>query len=231
METTTSATSPRRLYKSRRERMIDGVCGGIAEYFDVDVTIVRILWVLVTLLGGSGFILYIIAMIIMPVNPDHIGGAQPAVNGTKHTDRKRFWGVLLILVGALILFTNLGLFAAFRWWHVSWDVVFPVALIIIGAWLMYVHANKPEVAAQSSGASAAENVPPAAEPRRELRRSTSERKLFGVCAGIAKYFNVDPTIVRVLYVLLVLASFGWGLLLYIILTILVPEEKLSTTSG
>jgi len=231
METTTAATSPRRLYKSRRERMIDGVCGGIAEYFEVDPTIVRILWVLVTLLGGSGFILYIIAMIIMPVNPDHIGGAQQSVNGAKHTDRKRFWGVLLILVGALILFTNLGLFAAFRWWHVSWDVLFPVALIIIGAWLMYVHANKPTVVVHSSDASAAENVPPAAEPRRELRRSAAERKLFGVCAGIAKYFNVDPTIVRVLYVLLVLASFGWGLLLYIILAILVPEEKLSTTSG
>jgi phage shock protein C len=231
METTASATSPRRLYKSRRERMIDGVCGGIAEYFEVDATIVRILWVLVTLLGGSGFILYIIAMIIMPVNPEHIGGTQPAVGGAQHTDRKRFWGVLLILVGALILFTNLGLFAAFRWWHVSWDVVFPVALIIIGAWLMYVHANKPDGGTHSSGSSAAENGPPTAEPRRELKRSATERKLFGVCAGIAKYFNVDPTIVRVLYVLLVLASFGWGLLLYIILAILVPEEKLSTTSG
>ena len=55
----------KRLYKSRRNRVIDGICGGIAEYFDIDVTIVRILWVLLTLLGGSGFFLYIAAMIIM----------------------------------------------------------------------------------------------------------------------------------------------------------------------
>ncbi|MBI3190059.1 MAG: PspC domain-containing protein, partial [Ignavibacteriales bacterium] len=51
--------SPRRLFKSRRDKMIDGVCGGIAEYFEIDPTIVRILWVLITLAGGSGIFLYI----------------------------------------------------------------------------------------------------------------------------------------------------------------------------
>ena len=70
METATQNTTSRRLYKSRRNRMIDGVCGGVAEYFDIDPTIVRIIWILMTLLGGSGFILYIAGMIIMPVNPE-----------------------------------------------------------------------------------------------------------------------------------------------------------------
>jgi len=238
MTATAGTGAPRRLYKSRRDRVIDGVCGGVAEYFEVDPTIVRILWVLITLLGGSGFILYIIAMIIMPVNPEHVAAGQASTTPVKNTDRKRFWGVLLILVGALILFANLGWWAAFHWWHVSWDVVFPIVLILIGFWLMYVHTSRskatpvPTAADVSQPASTSpEGAVPHAELRRELRRSATERKLFGVCAGIAKYFDIDPTIVRVVYVLLVLASFGWGLLLYIILAILLPEEKLSTTSG
>lgn len=57
----------RRLYRSRTEKMIAGVCGGVAEYFNVDPTIVRLLWVLVTLLGGAGVLLYIVLWIVMPL--------------------------------------------------------------------------------------------------------------------------------------------------------------------
>lgn len=56
----------KRLYKSRENKMIAGVCGGIAEYFDIDPTLVRIGWVIFCALGGSGFIAYIVAAIIMP---------------------------------------------------------------------------------------------------------------------------------------------------------------------
>ena len=56
----------KRLYKSNNSKMIDGVCGGIAEYFDLDPTIVRLGWVLFCALGGSGIIAYIIAVIIIP---------------------------------------------------------------------------------------------------------------------------------------------------------------------
>lgn len=59
----------KRLYKSNENRMIDGVCGGIAEYFDMDPTLVRLGWVLLCALGGSGIIAYIIAAIIIPRNP------------------------------------------------------------------------------------------------------------------------------------------------------------------
>ncbi len=47
----------KRLYRSRTEKMIAGVCGGLAEYFDIDPTIIRILWVLITFLGGAGALL------------------------------------------------------------------------------------------------------------------------------------------------------------------------------
>lgn len=56
----------KRLYKSTIDKKICGVCGGVAEYFEFDPTIVRLAWVLFTALGGSGIIAYIIAAIVMP---------------------------------------------------------------------------------------------------------------------------------------------------------------------
>ena len=60
----------KKLYKSRTDKKIDGVCAGIAEYADIDPTLVRLLWVLVTLFAGAGLIAYIIAAIIMPRKPE-----------------------------------------------------------------------------------------------------------------------------------------------------------------
>ena len=56
----------KRLYKSSTDKKACGVCGGIANYFDVDPTVIRLIWVIFTLVGGSGLIAYIIAAIIMP---------------------------------------------------------------------------------------------------------------------------------------------------------------------
>ena len=61
----------KRLYKSRNDKMLDGVCGGIAEYFDIDPTLVRLGWVLFCILGGSGILAYIIAAIIIPCSPQY----------------------------------------------------------------------------------------------------------------------------------------------------------------
>ena len=59
----------KKLYKSETNKMLAGVCGGIAEYFNIDSTLVRLGWVVFGLLGGSGLLAYIIAAIIMPDRP------------------------------------------------------------------------------------------------------------------------------------------------------------------
>ncbi len=60
----------KRLYKSKTNRTICGVCGGIGEYFDIDPTIVRILWIVFTFAGGSGILAYIICALVMSNAPD-----------------------------------------------------------------------------------------------------------------------------------------------------------------
>ena len=56
----------KKLYKSSKDKMIDGVCGGIAEYFNIDATLVRLGAVVLTCAGGSGILAYIVAAIIVP---------------------------------------------------------------------------------------------------------------------------------------------------------------------
>lgn len=59
----------KRLYRSRTNRLLGGVCYGLADYLNIDPTIARIAWVLFTALGGAGLLAYIICWIIIPENP------------------------------------------------------------------------------------------------------------------------------------------------------------------
>jgi phage shock protein C len=61
----------KKLYRSNSNKMLAGVCGGIAEYFNLDPTLIRIGWALFVLLGGSGILVYIICALIIPKNTDY----------------------------------------------------------------------------------------------------------------------------------------------------------------
>jgi len=62
----------KKLYKSRTDVKLDGVCGGIAKYIGLDPTIVRLIWIIFTFLGGSGIIAYIICAVLIPREPEVI---------------------------------------------------------------------------------------------------------------------------------------------------------------
>jgi phage shock protein C len=60
----------RKIYRSRKDRMLAGVSGGLGDYFGIDSTIIRLAFVAFALLGGPGFLVYIICMIVIPIEPD-----------------------------------------------------------------------------------------------------------------------------------------------------------------
>lgn len=62
----------KRLYRSRKQRQVAGVCGGIADYLSIDPTLVRLVWVLLALAGGPGVVLYIILAVIVPEEPEFV---------------------------------------------------------------------------------------------------------------------------------------------------------------
>jgi len=145
----------RKLYRSRADSMIGGVCGGLAEYFDIDPAIVRLAAVLLVFAGGAAIIAYIIAWIIIPQKPFALEeGAQtedeeervssPAEERlgkvTEKIDEKlealhrdepgkgKLWvGVFLLVLGIIFLLNNI-----YIWSWFNFDRLWPIALIIIG---------------------------------------------------------------------------------------------------
>ena len=60
----------KKLYKSKTDKKICGVCGGLAEYLNVDPTVIRLIWVLAVLFAGCGLLAYIIAALVIPQQPE-----------------------------------------------------------------------------------------------------------------------------------------------------------------
>jgi phage shock protein C len=61
--------STRKLYRSKTDRKVAGVCGGLAQYFNIDPTLIRVVFVVLAVLGGSGLVLYLALWIIVPNEP------------------------------------------------------------------------------------------------------------------------------------------------------------------
>ena len=135
-------SSPKRLYRNSSAGRIAGVCAGIAEYFDADVTLVRLAWVVLSIVPGS-------------------------------------------FVGGLVAY--------------------------IAAWA---------IMADSSSPAGAEAV------TRRLTRSTIDRKIAGVCGGLAEYFNVDATLVRVIWTILTIipGCIILGIVAYLVAWFIMPDS-------
>ncbi len=132
-----------RLYKSTSDRMLSGVSGGLGEYLDVDSTLVRIAWVIVTIMSaGLGLLAYIALAIIVPTRTGSPARQEveaegeeraytPAADGARRRRGGMVGGSALIVIGVLFLLWTLGLV---DWFH--WGEFWPVVLIILGVLLV-----------------------------------------------------------------------------------------------
>ena len=124
------------LFRSKTNRKIAGVCGGLSEYFELDPSLVRILWISAVLFVGTGILIYLVAWLIIPLNP-----------------------------------------------------------------------NVVEIKSMAP-----------------FQRSSTNRIIAGVCGGLGEYFQIDPVIFRLVFLIL-LAGCGFGLILYLILWICTPRRR------
>lgn len=155
----------KKLYRSRTDRIIGGVAGGLGKYFDIDPVILRILFVFITFVSGGAFILfYLIAWVIIPEEGTIINGSAShkakeskvgsdyKVNGTaadepetkshkSHVEPKQdgriSGGLILIVIGAIFLIQN---FTRINVWATYW----PIILIAIGIGLLVRQNDRKE---------------------------------------------------------------------------------------
>lgn len=129
--------------------MIAGVCGGISEYLQIDVTWVRLAFALLAIFGGIGLLAYIVLVVIMPLPAERATTTgvvaadgttdltetarplRPAPDPADMERRRRFAGYVLIAVGVIFLLGNQGLFR-----FMEWRFVWPVALVAVGVLLL-----------------------------------------------------------------------------------------------
>ena len=123
--------APRRLTRSRSDRVLAGVAGGIGDYFDVDPVFVRIAFVAVTIFsGGLGILLYVIAAIAMPLEPESGATLQRSRHDGGRT-AGMVLGLLLVTFGAIWLLRVLDLDTP------PFDLVLALALIVVGLGLLW----------------------------------------------------------------------------------------------
>jgi len=133
----------KRLFRSRNNKIIAGVCGGVGEYFNIDPVLVRLVWGILFFIGGAGLLGYIIAWIIIPERIDTPGAAMDSEEA-KHVQMKTSYtpqlliGLFLVFIGAILLIRD--------WWYLdqifrdifrfSWKYLFPGLLIGLGIYVI-----------------------------------------------------------------------------------------------
>jgi len=160
--------SAKRLFRSRKDGLIAGVCGGLAEYFDVDPSLVRLVFILAIFLGGAGLVVYLVAWLIVPENPEQSPTASFVKNqqmkeevvgelrrlgsslaerfeatvedGEERPERRStvFVGLALIVIGAAFFLKNF-----FPW--LALESLWPVLLIGVGVLLLIGAARREKV--------------------------------------------------------------------------------------
>lgn len=215
-----------RFYRSKTDRFLGGVCGGIGQYSGLDSNLVRLLFVIGAFIGGIGAILYLAALIIVPENPD-----EEHSGGNRSTDATKIWGIIFVALGVLLLFRQWDWFD-FIYIDLPWTTIFAVLLIAGGAAMLYAQWKNPSETADEVIENFSDDEETGQDPKTTGRkwnfdfyRSRTDRKIAGVCGGLAKHFNIDPAFVRLGWVLLILGTKGLGVLVYIVLVIIVPEES------
>jgi phage shock protein PspC (stress-responsive transcriptional regulator) len=226
-----------RLYRSQTNKVFAGVCSGFGEYLNIDATIVRLVWILITFLGGAGIIAYILAYFIIPEKPIESGESAPQQN--HDVSAARIFGFLFVGAGILILLDNLDILSFHRWWHMSEEFVFPGLLILAGIYFLTKRKTisspqqpqTPPVNAEQSSHDQTVYTSSSSNEQQKmkmLRRSMSDKKLCGICGGVGEYFGVDPTMIRIAYVIFTLLSGGAGILIYFLMYLIIPEDQPQT---
>jgi len=232
-----AGTESKRLYRSAQNKIIGGVAGGLAEYLNMDPTIMRLLWVLVALFTGGAVIwLYLALWLFLPVGDTTRGQiADPAIKLDERSMGIVAW--VLIALGILWLLSNLGILplithglqGVFR----LVGLVFWPLLLLAGGWLLLSRLGHTQGISQKmkngmpEKGSFKEGMRSGYQTVREktpLKRSREDKVLLGVCAGVAHWLGIDPAVVRILWALFSLASLGTGVVIYIIMAVIMPED-------
>ena len=217
----------KRLYRSVSDKWLGGVCGGLGDYFNVDPTVIRIVWVIIALASfpmgpAIGGLAYLVSIFVIPRNPDEVSLMDTQDLSDEELEPERdiqsngmVWGVVMVLL-ALVVLTYSDIHPFHHW--DSFAGLMPIVLIGAGVYLMFKY--RPDMV---------EKIKEFSGDRR-FYKSETDKKIFGVCGGLADSFRIDPTLVRLGWALIaMLTGFMPGVVIYLLLAFILPVGRPDTT--
>lgn len=217
----------KKLQRSRADRVIAGICGGLGEYFTVDPTIIRVLTVVAGVITGGGIVLaYLIGWMFIPEKE----GEEKKGTSQGGPILGIICGTILVLWGFGMLFDRMRYSIWVPGWIqpvFSWQSLFAVALVAAGVFLIVNLAKKGEMPLISlpKKKSGTGSAPVDTAEKRRLYRSVTNKKLSGVCGGLGEYFQIDPTVVRIFWIVgTIVTQILPGIIAYIVMAFVVPEK-------
>jgi phage shock protein PspC (stress-responsive transcriptional regulator) len=239
---------PRRmLYRSPTDKLIGGVCGGIAEYLDWNPVLIRVLWVVITFATwGGGILAYLLLALFLPTGNNTVGQMRPPA--LELSSKGITWAAgLLMGLGGLWLLANVGILPGI--WRAFWTVVGVLfwPTLLIGAGYLLLRANSSrDLDQEVTGAArkfkhvVGEKMPSgdqvktgfeAARASMPLQRSTTDRMFMGVCGGIAEKTGIDANLIRLLWAAFAIGTLGLGALIYVGVGLFLPEAPAFQANG
>jgi len=155
-QSTLNQNREKKLYRSKTDRILWGVCGGFGEYFNLEPLIFRLIFVALTLSGGAGILFYLVLAIVIPSAPETAGhtsqrdeklkqfveevgekvrdlASEIKLTDKHKTDSRMFIGIFIFLVGLILL---LHLLFPWQFYWLKAEIFWPVVIILIGLYLM-----------------------------------------------------------------------------------------------
>jgi len=148
------------LYRSRADKILFGVCGGLAKYFDLDASLFRVLFVLLSLANGLGIIVYLAMAILVPLEPGEpvmvnrnekikefaaeVGqktkafAAEINFDQSKKINSRNAIGIAIIAIGVILLLKQVAPFMI-DW--INWRLIWPVLIILLGVYLVFMKSK------------------------------------------------------------------------------------------
>ena len=201
----------KKLYRSKNNVVLAGVCAGIADYLKIDVANIRLFALLSLLIGGWGMAAYIITAFLLPAenNSDELPEAEKSA--LQKENFRTLSGGLLMLAGLYFAFNYTGISYSGRIFILPDGIVFPVAAILIGLFILSrkhnFNSGSPEVRAG------------------QFFRSRRDKIFTGVCGGLAEYLNTDASLLRIIFIISGMLTLGFFAVAYLLLTLFTNSES------
>jgi len=205
--TVNNGESGRKFSRSNSDFIFSGLCGGLGEYHSTDPVWIRTILLFSVFFMPWFVVVYVVASFILPKSKRII--SEEKSYGIRKANSKYFWGVILLFISIYFFLDSNSLLNKRNLFYLPDELVFSLIFIYAGFYnLLW--------ASEYSNKSTPENI---------FVRSLSNKKFFGVCSGLSRYLTVDVLIIRMIFILLAVITFGLIIIAYFYIAMKTKGER------